>query len=118
MGEGDGEVEVCLQLNVPLVEDLEITVSAASGSGKTFVFSVLKFSIVFSKATGDVDYINGERTVSFPTGATEACVAFDIIDDILQENDEIFTVTFSLRPGIMTGVHATATVTIIDNDGG
>ena len=62
--------------------------------------------------------INGERTVSFPTGATEACVAFDIIDDILQENDEIFTVTFSLRPGIMTGVHATATVTIIDNDGG
>ena len=74
MGEGDGEVEVCLQLNVPLVADLEITVSAASGSGKTFVFSVLKFSIVFSKATGDVDYQNVGRRSNVGTARVKSHV--------------------------------------------
>ena len=35
VGEGDGTVEVCLQLNVPLVADIDFAVTAASGTGNT-----------------------------------------------------------------------------------
>ncbi|CAI8024988.1 FRAS1-related extracellular matrix protein 2, partial [Geodia barretti] len=99
VGEGDGTVEVCLQLNVPLVADIDFTVTAASGT-----------------ATADEDFVDEEQRAVFPIGETRACIDFKITDDRLQENDEIFTVAFSSRPGITTGDPATATVTIIDND--
>ena len=33
--EEDGAVEVCLELNVPLVADFDVSISSASGTGKT-----------------------------------------------------------------------------------
>lgn len=69
------------------------------------------------KATAGEDFENGNPTAFFPAGETESCVRFNITDDNLQENDETFTVTFTPRPGMMSGDHPTATVTIIDNDG-
>ena len=39
VGEGDGTAQVCLQLSVPLVSDLQVSVTAAAGTGKQDYYS-------------------------------------------------------------------------------
>ena len=119
VGEGDGSAEVCLQLSVPLVTDLQVSVTAASGTGEQLSLKPLTASsLFFSKATSGDDFVADTRVASFAAGMTEACVEFPVIDDSLEEDDETFTATF-VPPagGILTGTPATSTVTIIDNDG-
>jgi hypothetical protein len=68
-------------------------------------------------ATPDTDYITPETTVSFADGEASATVSITLVNDLLLEPDE--TVTFTILPGNdhIPGTPASATITIIDNDG-
>ena len=58
-------------------------------------------------------------TTMFAANSDTACVEFTVVDDMIAlEGDETFTVTFTTPLGIIPGSPSTATVTIIDDDGG
>ncbi|MFM1768765.1 MAG: hypothetical protein RJA22_1294 [Verrucomicrobiota bacterium] len=82
------------------------------------------YLLVSGSAVGGVDFVtnNSVRTVFFGQGVSNATIQVPIINDVLVEIDEFFTVTLTnatggarLGAGTPTST-AAATVTIIDND--
>ena len=66
-----------------------------------------------------MDYESGPYTVTFPAGATMVPFNVSIIDDIILEKDENFTLTIdpsSVPTFVNVGSPAQATVTIVDDD--
>ena len=58
-------------------------------------------------------------TAMFGANSDTACVEFTVVDDMIAlEGDETFTVTFTTPPGTTPRSLSTATMTIIDDDGG
>ena len=66
-------------------------------------------------ATSGQDYRSASGTLTIPAGETEAHITVDILNDLKVESDETFTVTLTDPVGARLS-HATATVTIIDED--
>lgn len=62
------------------------------------------------------DYATTIDTINFAAGETSRTVVVPIIDDSYAEGNETFSVTLSNPTGVILGVAAAATVTIIDND--
>ncbi|MFV1984356.1 MAG: Calx-beta domain-containing protein [Thiohalomonadales bacterium] len=68
-------------------------------------------------ATEVDDYLATSGTLTFAAGVTSHTIPITIIDDILVEGDEIFTVDLSTPTGgASLGATSSTTVTIIDND--
>ena len=67
-----------------------------------------------------MDYGSGPYTVTFPAGTTMVPFSVSIIDDMIFEGNENFTLTIdptSLPPtGVSVGSPDQATVTIVDDD--
>ena len=79
------------------------------------VVYILCHYYVYTDAT---DFHAVTTTVTFqPTQGSVACVNITIVDDIIQESTEIFTVVFNPPPGTTHGP-VIAEVTIIDSDRG
>ena len=69
----------------------------------------------YGLATADMDYTSNSGTVSFEPGATEMSVTVMAIDDMHDENAEVFAVTLS-DPSYAALGDAQAIGTIMDND--
>ena len=103
-GEGDGTVEVSVQLNASPSSELTIPVTTVNNT-----------------ALVPGDYTALSTNVTFASGASGAAlmqtVSVAIIDDSAAENDETFTVAFGALPtGVSSGTPDSVTVTITDDD--
>ena len=67
-----------------------------------------------------MDYISGPYTVLFSAGQTHVSFSVAILDDIILEGNENFTLIinpFTLSNNVIVGNPGQAIVTIVDNDG-
>lgn len=73
-------------------------------------------STIGTTASSRCDYLTTVGTLTFAAGETAKTIAIPIVDDVLTENPETFTITLSAPTGATLGATAIATITI--NDGG
>ena len=67
---------------------------------------------------GDMDYNLLTQTSTFQAGETRACTTISILNDIIAEGTESFTVTLiGNSVVVINNTASTATVVIIDDDG-
>jgi hypothetical protein len=96
-----------------------------SGGGANFTISlsstaaphqvIVKYATADGTATQGSDYTNTNGTVTFAPGVTTKIISVPIINDVIDEFDETFTLNIqSASPGIITRVQSTAT--ILDDD--
>jgi hypothetical protein len=95
------------------------------GTASVTVTVALSFAtpdpVSFSFQTGDgsarqgLDYQAASGVVMIPVGETSAVITVNALGDLIQESDEIFTITAS-APRNATISKAVGTVTIVDND--
>jgi CSLREA domain-containing protein len=90
-----------------------LTVTIASVSPIT-VTAGYTFSDGTAIAGDDYDAISG--TLTFTPGVTSRAFYVPLIDDLVDEPDETFTITLSSPGGAVLGTPSTATVTIVDDD--
>jgi hypothetical protein len=75
----------------------------------------VKYATADGTATQGSDYTNTNGTVTFAPGVTTKIISVPIINDVIDEFDETFTLNIqSASPGIITRVQSTAT--ILDDD--
>ena len=96
--EGDEEITFTVTLNV--ASSLAVTVDWATADGT---------------ATQGADYAETTGTLSFDALETEQTITVPLLDDVLDEADETFTIALS-NPSNATLDDAEATGTIVDND--
>lgn len=90
-----------------------ISRTTSSGSQKITLAITKK-----STATEGKDYKKFKTTVTIPNGKKKVKVKVKPINDKVRESDETVIVTIKKASGMVIGVPSTATVTIVDNDGG
>jgi len=91
------------------------TISRTTSTGKQQItLAVTKKST----ATAGTDYKKFTTTVTIPNGKKKVKVKVKPINDKLREPDETVIVTIKKAGGMVIGVPSSATVTIVDNDGG
>ena len=82
--------------------------------------STLPVSVTWTTSDGSAltgsDYTGGTATLNFAPGETSKTVSIPTVNDGVAETSEQFTMTLSAPSGAMIG-DATATATIIDDDG-
>ena len=105
--EADGALTFAVTLDAPSA--LPTSVDWATGDMETP-------DDMYGMATADVDYASGSGTVDFAPGETDMMVAVTVMDDMLDEHDEVFSVMLSNHSYAMVGHHETATGTITDDD--
>jgi len=66
---------------------------------------------------GPSDYTGVSRQLSFQPGGTELCTAINIINDVILEDSETFSVQLTATDQAVILNPSSATVSIIDNDG-
>ena len=126
VSEGDGTVEVCAAFSGATSQNFVLVRLSTSDSspGKWDICMLNKISkssfycIVVSADSGS-DYEQVSAPLTFPTGSVAGdmqCVNISIVDDVVFEGDETFTVTLTVTtPGVMEGNTLTI-VTIRDDD--
>lgn len=87
-----------------------VTLSAAQPEAVT-----VHFGTVDGTARAGLDYVAASGTVTFAPGETQRAVAVEVTGDLLDENDESFTVVLSSPAKAGLGNH-TASGTIRDDD--
>ena len=75
----------------------------------------LTFATVNGTAVAGADFVGVTGTVTIPAGATSAQFSIMILDDLVPEPTQVFTVVLIKASGIVVPLD-TATVTIVDND--
>ncbi len=78
--------------------------------------STVQFSTVDGSATSPADYTGNSFTVSFIDGESFQIVSIPIVDDLVPEGTETFTVMLSNPTGGTLGANSNSVVTIFDND--
>jgi len=73
-------------------------------------------ALVNGRASERCDYVTSVGTVRFAAGETSKTLFIPVIDDVLLEGNEIFTLTLSNATGASLASPANATITIADND--
>ncbi|MEY2508152.1 MAG: hypothetical protein QOH01_2481 [Verrucomicrobiota bacterium] len=88
-------------------------------SGGTQLVASVNYTTNNGSAQAGQDYTGGAGTLTFNSGETSKTISVPITDDAFVEGDENFIVTLSSPSfGATIGTPSTATVTIVDNDGG
>jgi hypothetical protein len=96
----------------------EVTVTRSGGSTGE-VSATISLGADGDTATAPDDYDDAAITVTFADGDTEETVIVPIVDDSVEEDDETVSLTLSdPTGGAVLGSQDTATLTIVDNDGG
>ncbi len=90
---------------------LTVYLSAASASAVSVDYATAEGS-----ATAGEDFIGIADTLIIPAGQLSRTIEVAIIDDLLVEGDEAFSVVLSNPQGAVLGAPATTTVTITDDD--
>ncbi len=98
VGESDGQIGIAVRLNDAADHATSVRVLTSSGS-----------------ATGNVDYIHVDQTVTFNAGETLKTVPVQITDDVVDEGQESFFVGLGNLTGL-TAEQPTGQVTIVDDD--
>lgn len=101
--EGDYVGEVALEIALDEAADGEVTVEVATADG--------------TAVAGD-DYVASSDTVTFAPGETSKLFRVEVAGDRLSEADETFEVALSNPQGDAVLGRQTATVTLVDDDGG
>jgi len=70
--------------------------------------------VVFSTAPND--YSASTHQLTFQPGITQQCADISIVEDVILENDEMFTVLLNTTDQAVVLSTATATIIITDND--
>lgn len=86
-------------------------------SGSTTAAASVRFSTTNGGATAGSDYTSTSGTLNFAAGQTSQSFTIPILNDSTAEGDETFNVTLNSPSGAVLGTPATATVTIVDDDG-
>lgn len=93
---------------------LNVTLSAAPGSGNSIT---VDYATTAGTAVAGADYSSASGTLTISDAATSGVVNVPIINDVILESDESFTVQFSNPTGgVFAPLELAATVTIQDND--
>jgi hypothetical protein len=88
-------------------------------SGGTQLVASVNYATSNGNAQAGQDYTAASGTLTFNSGETSKTIFVPISDDAFVEGNETFTVTLSSPSfGAALGTPTTATVTIVDNDGG
>jgi hypothetical protein len=101
-----------------------ITVTRAGDNGgsasvnfKTFDIAGLQScTLMNSRGSERCDYVTSLGTVRFAAGESSRTIDVPLIDDVLVEGNETFTVILSNAAGATLGSTNAATITILDND--
>jgi hypothetical protein len=75
------------------------------------------YTTVGGTASANADFVTTSGTVTIPAGATTATATIPVIGDLVDEDDETFTVALSTPVNATLGTAAVA-ATIVDNDPG
>ena len=88
-------------------------------TGNTDLTATVTLNLTDGTATAPADYDNTPITVNFAVGQTQATITIPIVNDTLPEDDETLTISL-VNPSnsYSLGGQSTATLTIIDDDGG
>ena len=79
--------------------------------------TVLVLVTVWGCVAGPSDYTGVSRQLSFQPGGTELCTTINIINDVILEDSETFSVQLTATDQAVILNPSSATVSIIDNDG-
>ena len=93
---------------------VSVTVNASSA-----LMSSLTVNLITTNGTalgGGTDFTNPAVTFTFPANRTSHSFTLSIIDDLILENHENFTLTLQSGAGYTVGAPAATTVTVTDND--
>lgn len=90
-----------------------LTVLRTNGSSG---FATVTYSTVDSTALGGVDYVATNHILAFADGETAKTIQIPIIDDLLVEAPEFFSVVLSNPTVAPLGAPRSTIVTIVDND--
>ena len=100
--------------NIKRFVAINVSFTPQSAQGKIFHCKMLIVVIVIIKSIAGSDFVATPKVEALAPGQTEDTIKVIIIDDSTEEETEIFTAILST--GDME-TPATATVTILDNDG-
>jgi hypothetical protein len=101
-------------LNVTRVGDTSRTATVFYSTSDTA--GLQSCTIANSKASERCDYGTSVGTLHFAVGETSQLVVIPVVDDVLVEGDETFTINLSSPTGALLGGANSATLTIVDND--
>ena len=113
--DGGGSPPVTVSVDNP-------TVTEGDSGTKTLTFTLtmseapteainVSYSTAPGSATANDDYVPVSGSVAFAAGQTSATVSVQVVGDLVDENDETFTLTATYD-----GQSANGTATIVDND--
>ena len=119
--EGDGSVHVTVQLSrttdIPL--SLFFFTTAGSARGKAAVLHFLTpttASHTCTCSTANDDFIPTNETLTFSPGSTNLSVSVTIVDDVIREENEVFSVSISGNSQVSIQPLSEAVVEIVDED--
>ena len=93
------------------------TSGSASASFRTSdVAGLQSCTVANGRASERCDYVTALGTVRFAAGESSKTITIPLINDVLIEGSETFTISLSNAVGATLGSSTAATVTILDND--
>ena len=93
------------------------TSGSASASFRTSdVAGLQNCTLANGRASERCDYVTSLGTVRFAAGESSKTITIPLINDLLVEGSETFTIALSNAVGATLGSPAAATVTVLDND--
>jgi hypothetical protein len=108
------EADGFISINVTRTGDIG---SNASVNFRTFDSAGLQScTLVNSRGSERCDYVTSLGTVQFAAGESSKTIFVPLIDDVLVEGDETFTIGLSNASGATLGSTNAATITILDDD--
>ena len=110
--------------NTISISEAAVSISEGAGtanlmvqrSGNLSAPASVNFSTSNGTALSGSDYAATSGTVNFAVGQVTQTISVPIIDDLVSENDETFSVNLSSPTGAVLGSQVSSAVTILDND--
>ena len=112
----DNDVATLSIADVTVDESVGMAVLTVTQSAETSIDTTFTYSTTDNTATATNDFNFVFNSATIPAGSLETTIMVPIIDDILDENTETFTMTIGSVVGLPTVADSAATVTILDND--
>ena len=133
MSESNGSVAVCIRLEGDLERSVMVNLTTLSDTAQgeysvhgvlnvlciyteIFILVNLFCTMLLSQCTDGLDFTLVQMSLIFVQAPTIQCVEILIMDDIILENDESFSVSLSTNDGAVNVLQDQALVTITDND--
>lgn len=131
VNETNGSVTVCVRLEGDLERSVMVNLTTLSDTAQgeysahgvldvlLCIYSILVnlfCAMLLSQCTDGPDFTSVQMSLIFVQGTTIQCVEIPIMDDVILENDESFSVSLSTNDGAVNILQDQAVVTITDND--